>query len=89
MRCLCADDLLQPLLTAVRYKLAFVLQDWHPSDASALNVIAPWQGAFKDADLQQFMARSVLPKLQLVLRSEFAVNPQQQYLDPFKWVMTW
>ena len=49
------DEELQPLFASIRTKLAFVLQDWHPSDSSALTVIAPWQRAFRDADLQTML----------------------------------
>jgi len=35
------------------------------------------------------LARSILPKLHNVLRSEFTVNPSQQFVDPFRWVMEW
>lgn len=82
-------DEIQPIYTIVRYKLAAVLQDWHPSDTSAFVVISPWQTAFTSADFDSLIARCILPKLHQVLRVEFVVNPHQQVVDPFNWVMAW
>lgn len=73
----------------VRYKFSVVLQEWHPSDASAFTVIAPWFDVWREEDYAQFITRTIVPKLLQVLRNEFAVNPQQQYILPFQWVMTW
>jgi len=84
-----SDDAMQPLYSAIRYKLAMVLQDWHPSDGSAYAVIAPWHNVFKDQDLQSLLGRSIVPKLADMLRREFVVNPHQQYIEPFNWVMAW
>jgi tuftelin-interacting protein 11 len=80
---------LQPLYEIIQAKLSSVLRDWHPSDGSAFAVISPWQDVFLKQNFEALLARSILPKLHTVLRSQFVINPAQQFVDPFKWVMDW
>jgi len=79
---------LEPLYAPIRYKLSNVLIEWHPSDPSAHAVLLPWREVFDRTNMDTLITRSIVPKLALVLR-EFVINPQEQYLDPFKWVMNW
>jgi len=83
------EEEMQPIYSAIRYKLGVVLTEWHPSDTSALTVIAPWQHVFREPDLQMFLTRAIIPKLGHSLARDFTVNPHQQYIDPFRWVMAW
>jgi tuftelin-interacting protein 11 len=53
------------------------LSEWHPSDASALNILKPWSGVFKEQHMDGLLARCVLPKLALALR-ELPINPAVQ-----------
>ena len=73
----------------IRHKLGVVLQAWHPSDASAMVILAPWKGVFEDAAMDALLERCIVPKLAEVLHREFVVNPRNQNLQPFKWVMAW
>eukprot|EP00462_Mataza_sp_D1_P008843 CAMPEP_0175165914 /NCGR_PEP_ID=MMETSP0087-20121206/27379_1 /TAXON_ID=136419 /ORGANISM="Unknown Unknown, Strain D1" /LENGTH=871 /DNA_ID=CAMNT_0016455401 /DNA_START=6 /DNA_END=2621 /DNA_ORIENTATION=+ len=82
-------QLLHPIFAVVCQKLGLVLQAWHPSDGSALQVITPWLGVFPQPDMEALLARAILPRLHAVLRTEFQVHPHQQRFEPFQWVMAW
>ncbi|XP_063065383.1 tuftelin-interacting protein 11 [Engraulis encrasicolus] len=79
---------LEPLYPPIRSKLANALQRWHPSDASARLILQPWKEVFTPGAWEAFMVRNILPKLELCL-SELVVNPHQQHMEPFNWVMDW
>ncbi|XP_062397915.1 tuftelin-interacting protein 11 [Sardina pilchardus] len=79
---------LEPLYPPIRSKLANALQRWHPSDGSARLILQPWKDVFTPGAWEAFMVKNIVPKLELCL-SELVVNPQQQHMDPFHWVMDW
>ncbi|KAK3280272.1 hypothetical protein CYMTET_11885 [Cymbomonas tetramitiformis] len=79
---------LEPLYAPIRYRLATCLQQWHPGDGSALALLGPWQQVFSAMDWEQLLVRSILPKLQWAMQ-ELVINPRDQHLDQFNWVLAW
>uniref|UniRef100_A0A8C7ZGJ6 Tuftelin-interacting protein 11 n=1 Tax=Oryzias sinensis TaxID=183150 RepID=A0A8C7ZGJ6_9TELE len=79
---------LEPLYPPIRSKLANALQRWHPSDASARLILQPWKNVFTAGAWEAFMVKNIIPKLALCLE-ELVINPHQQQMEPFHWVMDW
>ncbi|KAM9744230.1 tuftelin-interacting protein 11 [Menidia menidia] len=79
---------LEPLYPPIRSKLANALQRWHPSDASARLILQPWKNVFTVGAWEAFMVKNIIPKLALCLE-ELVINPHQQQMEPFNWVMDW
>ncbi|XP_052894039.1 septin-interacting protein 1 isoform X2 [Anopheles moucheti] len=87
------SDLLGPKMEgnvypAIREKLARALKAWHPEDRSARAMLTPWKGVFAEEDLQLFLAKNIIPKLEVRL-TELIVNPLQQDLEIFNQVWEW
>ncbi|XP_052865681.1 septin-interacting protein 1 [Anopheles cruzii] len=74
--------------TMIREKLSRALKAWHPEDRSARAMITPWKGVFSEEDLQVFLTKNIIPKLELRL-TEVIVNPLQQDLEMFNQVWEW
>lgn len=72
----------------IRSKLGVALQAWSPQDRSARAMLTPWQSAFPEEQLVQFLLRYIIPKLQAVL-AEFVINPLQQNLELWHQVWEW
>ncbi|XP_056889929.1 tuftelin-interacting protein 11 [Takifugu flavidus] len=79
---------LEPLYPPIRSKLANALQRWHPSDTSARLILQPWKDVFTPGAWEAFMVKNIIPKLALCLE-ELVINPHQQQMEPFNWVMDW
>ncbi|XP_070537179.1 tuftelin-interacting protein 11-like [Ptychodera flava] len=79
---------LEPLYPPIRNKLGNALNNWHPSDISAKTILQPWKQVFSPGTMDAFLVRHIVPKLAVCLQ-EFVINPYQQQLDPFNWVMSW
>ena len=79
------DNLIYPI---IRRKLGSALGGWHPSDRSARLMLQPWAQVFSKGDMEAFLVKNILPKLQIAL-SELVIHPHQQHLDQWNWVYEW
>ncbi|XKL59941.1 hypothetical protein PGB90_000957 [Kerria lacca] len=48
----------------------------------------PWVGVFDHGEMDGFLVNNIVPKLQNVLQ-DFIINPRQQCLENWNWVMEW
>lgn len=84
------DRLDSVLFPGIRFKLASALTSWHPSDLSAKAILLPWKPpVFASSNWDQFILKNILPKLELIFEDELVVNPSQQNLEPWNWVISW
>lgn len=82
------NKLEESIYPQIRSKLGVALQAWSPQDRSARAMLTPWQTAFPEEQLVQFLLRYIIPKLQAVL-AEFVINPLQQNLELWHQVWEW
>lgn len=69
-------------------KLSKALRGWNPEDRSARAMIQPWKNVFREEDLQMFLHKNIVPKLEHRM-SELIFNPIQQDLEIFNQVWEW
>jgi hypothetical protein len=82
-------DHLSRLVYAIRNHFTVSLRNWHPSDVSAIALVAPWKESLSVSEYEGILSRVILPKLIGCLRTEFTVNPQQQDIRPLTWIFEW
>jgi len=85
---LLVDRSLEHLYDPIRHKLSNALTNWHPSDGSAKLILEPWKGVFSAGAMEAFLNINIVPKLVIALQS-LIINPHQQCLDVWHWVMSW
>ncbi|KAG2592129.1 hypothetical protein PVAP13_5NG528400 [Panicum virgatum] len=79
---------IETLCHSIRHKLSSVLHVWQARDASAHALLFPWKKVFDSAIWEDLITRYIVPKLKMALQ-EFQINPADQKLDQFNWVMLW
>ncbi|XP_057669177.1 tuftelin-interacting protein 11 isoform X1 [Diorhabda carinulata] len=83
------DEKLQTsVYPVIQEKLGNALTNWHPSDRSAKLMLQPWQRVLSQGSFVAFLLKHIVPKLQICMQS-LVINPHQQHLDPWNWVMDW
>lgn len=81
-------DHLSMFYPTIRQKLSSLLTSWHPSDPSAHLFLSPWKAVFDPQSFETLLNRSIIPKLERVLK-EMVIDPRSQKLDIFEWVLAW
>ncbi|XP_050294464.1 septin-interacting protein 1 [Anthonomus grandis grandis] len=82
------DRLQEKVYPVIQEKLGTALSGWHPSDGSAKLMLLPWQRALSQGTFMAFLCKHIVPKLQECMQS-MVINPHQQLLDPWQWVVNW
>ncbi|CAG9854049.1 unnamed protein product [Phyllotreta striolata] len=82
------DKLQLTIYPIILEKLGNALTNWRPSDRSAKLILQPWQRALSQGAFVAFLLKHIVPKLQLCIQN-LAINPHQQHLEPWHWVMDW
>lgn len=85
--------LLGPKLSAkvypkIRDTLGNALATWLPSDRSARAMITPWAKVFDSGEMEAFVIKYIVPKLQVSL-AELIINPVQQDLECWNQFWEW
>ncbi|KAF7991676.1 hypothetical protein HCN44_010477 [Aphidius gifuensis] len=79
------DTLIYPI---IRRKLGSALGVWYPSDRSARLMLQPWAQVFSKGDMDAFLVKNILPKLEIAL-SQFDINPREQHMELWRVVYEW
>lgn len=85
---LLGDKLKETVYPMIIDKLSIALLSWQPCDRSARAMITPFRGVFDDGEMQGFLLKNILPKLQMTL-AEIVINPLQQDLEQWNQVWEW
>lgn len=85
---LLGDKMQTTVYPIIRDKLSKALKGWSPEDRSARAMITPWKGVFTEEDMEVFLAKNIVPKLELRLQA-LVINPVQQDLEIFNQTWEW
>lgn len=64
------------------------ISQWHPSDTSVYEWIAPWKVIMNEQQLHSFCQRTIIPSLENVLSNEIDMNHDKN-LDELEWILLW
>ncbi|KAI5995452.1 GC-rich sequence DNA-binding factor-like protein-domain-containing protein [Pisolithus albus] len=78
----------EDVLDDARRKLRSFLRHWAPADGVPEDY-SMWRDVFEKSDWDAMLLKYVVPKLGLVLREEFRVNPRNQDMTPLAQVLPW
>lgn len=85
---LLTEQLEERVYPMIREKLGAALTAWVPQDRSALAMLRPWKGVFREGDFKAFLQRHIVPKIQVAL-AEVLINPMQQDLEYWHQFWEW
>lgn len=82
-------DRLQPVFPPIRQKLAKALNEWNPTDRSALSMLRPWKSCFAPATMSAFLAMNIIPKLEKALQGMIYDPTKNHHYDEFYAALDW
>ena len=72
----------------IRRKLGLSLLLWQPTDTSAYTIILPWKNVFDKTSMDNFLIRTIIPKLIIGMKS-IVINPGNQEINLFQNIIAW
>lgn len=73
----------------VRRKLVDYMRTWHAIDPSSVQHIAPWVPIFDRSSMENFLSKTVIPKLVELTRRQLVIDPSNQSLEVLNSVLAW
>jgi len=83
-----AQTHLPSLLTDIKVKFTALLSS-HPLASGPIQGLPEWTELFGSPIIENLLIRHLLPRLALLLRTEFTVNPAEQDLSPLDTLWRW
>jgi len=79
---------MESIYRTILRKFGRAISSWDPSDASAKIILFPWKDTIPTPAWNSFMTTHITPKLEASLGT-LIINPGNQRLDQWTWVMNW
>ncbi|KAM9952090.1 hypothetical protein ACTFIT_002777 [Dictyostelium discoideum] len=80
---------LESFYPLIRQKIISALQDWHPSDKSAIKILTPWKNIFQSNSMDSLLNRAIIPKLSKSIK-DLEINPSNQKSPiEIQWLLRW
>ncbi|KAN0027240.1 hypothetical protein ACTFIU_009930 [Dictyostelium citrinum] len=80
---------LESFYPLIRQKIISALQEWHPSDKSAIKILTPWRNIFQSNSMDSLLNRAIIPKLSKSIK-DLEINPSNQKPPiEIQWLLQW
>ncbi|KAG9022220.1 hypothetical protein FS837_006526 [Tulasnella sp. UAMH 9824] len=79
---------LEALVGDARRKVKNLFRSW-TADQGLPEHLMVWQKVFEKKEWEDALLKYVVPKLGATLRDDFKIDPRNQVMEPFQWVMVW
>ena len=74
----------------IRRKYHSLISNMHPTHLyHMLPLLTPWVNVFDSTSYENLIVKAIVPKLVLILREHLMINPANQDIQPFNWVLAW
>lgn len=74
----------------IRRKYHSLISGMHPTHLyHMLPLLTPWINVFDSTSFENLIVKAIVPKLVLILREHLMINPANQDIQPFNWVLAW
>lgn len=74
----------------IRRKYHSLISNMHPTNLyHMLPLLTPWVNVFDSTSFENLIVKAIVPKLVLIMREHLMINPANQDIQPFNWVLAW
>ncbi|KJA28197.1 hypothetical protein HYPSUDRAFT_34579 [Hypholoma sublateritium FD-334 SS-4] len=79
---------LEDVVGDARRKIKNLLRSWTADEPIPADLLA-WKGVFDKTEWDNMLLKYVVPKLGVILRNDFRINPRDQKMEPLHHVLNW